>query len=497
MATNGVHCSYQEVVDLHTESDRVTAIGIHTPTGSFPRQMFKGFFDMYKKFKYLGCSISLVPAARLPADPSQVSYEGGEPPLDARDLMNPIMFHGCHGDDLGGVLNRLYGDNGAVSDSLDGIDISSTGVLMDPEYSTMERLYYKALTDKTWKKAHPMRGFRKSGLRPLLYSLAVNRQIMPASIDTGLPDRQMFGFNDDNDLDIAFGDPTTDYETSGNTVTFQTKNNLQFSTPRLTGLGWLDTRQVLTTAVPFDITSGITPEEVIEDVSKAFAVNYTELPKLFMGVILLPPAYKTEQYFRMIINHYFAFKNFRGVSFQPDITSVPTYWNKNGDGTGAYDVVGDLDEGHFGPLNDGGGSTPIPPGPEPDPPVATVPVVFRLRANSGAAGSNGNFVFLGYKQSGDSDYTYFYENRDHTGASYEVTVGPFDIPVGAVIGGTYSRLSSGNWIMGDLSARKLMESSTITFDSDTYSLTSESNIGSEVPSGSAGLYVGWVSDVSR
>lgn len=357
MATQKVYASYQEVIDLHTESDRVTVLGIHTPTGSFPRQMFKGFFDQFKKYKYLGCSISLVPAARLPADPSMISYEGGEAALDARDLMNPIMFHGCHGDDLGTILNQLYGDDAGVSDSIVGIDVGSNTPV--GTYEVFERLYYKALTDKTWKKAHPMRGFRKSGLRPLVYSMAVNRQLMPGSIPSGIGDRDAVGFGLDNGFKLAsgFGDPSSDFDIEdeggdiGVNVLPRTRNNLQVFTPRLTSLGWIDTRNVLTVASDSFYDDGVIDEELISNINNAFQVNYAELPKIFMGCILLPPAYKTEQYFRMIVNHSFAFKGFRGVSFQPSVTNVPTYWNKNGDGTDSYDVVGDMEQGHFGDLD--------------------------------------------------------------------------------------------------------------------------------------------------
>lgn len=94
MATQYAKASYEEIIDCHTEEGHVTAIGIHTPTGDTPRKMFSGFFEQFKKFKYLGCSIKLVPAARLPADPLQVSYEPGQvigTAVDPRDMLNPFF----------------------------------------------------------------------------------------------------------------------------------------------------------------------------------------------------------------------------------------------------------------------------------------------------------------------------------------------------------------------------------------------------------------------
>lgn len=343
MATNSIRCSYQEIIDMHTEADHVTAIGIHTPTGDFPRKMFKGYFDQYKKYKYLGCSIKFIPIARLPADPLQVGFEAGEQ-ISPVDLANPILFHGCHGDDLGTILNTLYGNDDGISDSLVGLDGGSD---QPYEYQSealgnlMLRLYYKALTDKSWKKANIQRGFQKSGLRPLVYSLATNHQIMPSSL---------LG---ESSFDIdEYGVPTTDI-LQGSDNAMAVNKNLQLFTPRLTRLGWMDTRNVIAKPVSFpETTPGEDPVEQFEKalLGRLNAVsNYAQLPKLFMGCILLPPSTSKgfEQYFRVIINHYFAFRQFRGISFQPDDMEVPTYWNKNpvnGEPVDLFDMsVGHMD----------------------------------------------------------------------------------------------------------------------------------------------------------
>lgn len=354
MATNGVVASYQEIVDLHTEANHVTVLGIHTPTGDYPSKMFSGFFDQYKKYKYLGCSISLVPAARLPADPLQISYEAGQVEdtfMDPRDALNPILFHGCHGDDMGTILNRLYGDDNGVTDSIVGVDVPEGGEYTwdAVQYELLERLYYKALTDNTWKKAHPQRGFRKSGLRPLVYDLSVNRQIMPGTIEMGLDtDGDLpFGLGSDgSNLKLMGGDSTSDYakvQTSLPTVaSIINKKQLQFFTPRLKSLGWMDTRNTLTRpqSVRFNPSTVLEMGQALTEK----AINYAQMPKLFMGCIMLPPAYGVEQYYRMIINHRFAFKNFRGISFKPEVSDVPTYWDKN------EELFG-LEVGHFNEID--------------------------------------------------------------------------------------------------------------------------------------------------
>lgn len=338
MATQKVYASYQEIIDLHTESDRVSAIGIHTPTGSTPHKMFSGFYDQFKKYKYLGCSVTLVPAARLPVDPLGVSYEAGEPTIDPRDLLNPILWHGCHGQDIGAILNQLY-SAGVVgssnfadvmsTDSIDKFDfINTSGDIPFETLTILEKLYYKALTDNTWKKAHPQKGFKKSGLRPLIYSMATTHQIMPmqGGFDADPEDIQ--------DLGVP-GSMSASVDGSDIVFTRGRSYNQQFIANRLRGLGWMDTRNVLTNV---DAVGSITPASMSEiDPNQGIAAmldgasKRSVLPTLYMGVILLPPAYKTEQYFRMIINHRFAFAGFRGISFQNDAINedAPSVFNLN------------------------------------------------------------------------------------------------------------------------------------------------------------------------
>lgn len=336
MASNFVKCSYKEIIDLNTEDSKVTAIGIHTPTGDTPAKMFPGFFKQYRKYKYRGASIAFYPVARLPADPTQVSYDAGEPGIDPRDLANDILVHGCHGDDMGAILNKLYGDNNAIADSVDRLDMGVDYPFLDtdPWYDLMERLYYKALTDRTWKHAGVQRGFFKKGLRPLVYSLATNHQIMPSQqgelgmrIVNGTP--YMTG-----------GVPTSDYEAVdedetelGNRLNMQAT---QLFTPRLTRLGWMDTRQVITQVGAVDVEGVDTEAEIEQALAQSMVnqINLAQLPRLYMLMILLPPAYKTEMYFRVVVTHHFAFKGFRGVSMLPEQTGVPSMFTQEWNGSG-------------------------------------------------------------------------------------------------------------------------------------------------------------------
>lgn len=350
MTTQYATASYQEIIDLHTESDKVSVVGIHTPNSDTPYHMLKGFWNQFRKFKYNGCSLSLVPAAQLPPDPLNVSYEAGEPTIDPRDMLNPILFHGCHGDDMGTILNTLYSeDTGTLgqmvstlrSDSVDLNELSQASGNI-PITNMFESLYYRALTDKTWLKAHPQRGFRKSGLHPMIYSVASTAQlgvrannestILPGTVvhddSDGSRDRQyggVFGASTGQSINIntSFGRPTFSTTTGGYKYSLPASRWASFVTPKLTRLGWMDTRNVVgvNAALDGETSSSAPPSE--ENLAELFVRGSAKMtpclcPKIFMGMIMLPPAYKCEQYFRLVLNHSFSFAKFRGASMQYD-----------------------------------------------------------------------------------------------------------------------------------------------------------------------------------
>lgn len=334
MSTQRAIGTYEEIIDLHTEAGSVSVIGIHTPTGDTPYKMMPGFFDQFKKYKYLGCSIALVPAATLPADPEQISYEAGEPGIDPRDMLNPVLWHGCHGNDLGNILNRLYNVHGDGSNDLSLTLESDSVALMQllngdgdfdpvdgnfsPALDILEKLYYRALTDNTWKKAGIQRGFRKSGLHPRVYSLATTTQIMPGTQGT-IPAA------DGPEIWIGEGAMVSGHYQMDLSSPGRVPN--QIFTPRTVPLGWMDTRSVV--GYQESSEDDVDLDDVEDWMKSTIQTVRATMPKIFMGVILLPPAYKTEFYFRMIVRHTFAFAGFRGVSMGNDMLDAPTVhdWN--------------------------------------------------------------------------------------------------------------------------------------------------------------------------
>lgn len=322
MATNYANATYTEVIDLQTVADQQSIIGIHTPVGMSPYQRLRGFFQQFRKFKYNGIkSLVMIPAAQLPVDPLGLTGIVGTTDLmDPRDSLNPILFHGAHGENLTSILDEIYGlvsgvnpETGAVEPLADNNVAPSADEFSHPAQYDMAE-YYAKLTDSSWKKFGIQQGVKLSNMRPLVHQVVQNMPTLPSfpgddySSYSQVAYRGVFDDMQVNGNELAFGGLATDYgkisepvvprghsevvpNFAGGVLSGITSAKQQF-TNRMTTLGWL----------PTSYDNGLSPVGP--------QVTQTMLPRLFMGVLVLPPAYNVEQYFRMVITHSFSFKDF-------------------------------------------------------------------------------------------------------------------------------------------------------------------------------------------
>lgn len=328
MATNFVKAKFQEIYDMGTVSGRTTILGIHTPQGDRVQKLLGGFFRQFRKFKYSGCSVTMVPAAQLPADPLQVSFEAGDLTVDPRDLLNPILFHGCHGESLNAILNQYLSTtqtNGAVAETRPTLEEAESG-------------YYSALSDPSFRKFGIQSGAKVS-LTPKVHPLVMTNPLVPSDAQLNYYQtvegmKVQGSLNGSNagqaiDLDDSAAGFAGGFRGLGNTVPFINNSGLSamygvspvmFSNGLKT-LGWLPTtsappmlKEGLNTYDPTQAAAG-----TVEPVVSSATIGPTRLPKLFMGFFMLPPSYTQEMYFRLIINHYFEFKDFTTcLAFNPD-----------------------------------------------------------------------------------------------------------------------------------------------------------------------------------
>ncbi|QBP37078.1 capsid protein [Porprismacovirus porci16] len=325
-----VKASVMEIYDLQTQVGKGTVLKVHTPTGNNVKRHLLGHFLQYKQFKYLGARVTLIPASTLPADPLQLSYEAGDANIDPRDMVNPILWKHYHGETmLTDVLNTTHAKNYDLQQNVDPV----SGSAVDEQFydqlggatSEIDVCYPRTLMDTSFKKAGIQQGF-STFVKPFVYNVVSNTQLLPRNYfyNSGSDVNKFMGAGVGNASQMTDHYPVV---TSGNylsgsdvvkytaedSLAHQFQANLNLTTNKLVGLGWLDTlsRDVNSFADVSQNTSTVGYNVPgIYPLSGDFAVS-PNLPNIPMLYVLMPPAYKTEFYFRLIIKHFYAFRGFR------------------------------------------------------------------------------------------------------------------------------------------------------------------------------------------
>lgn len=323
-----VKASVMEIYDLQTSVGKGTVLKVHTPTGNNVKRHLFGHFLQYKRYKYVGAKVTVIPASTLPADPLQLSYKAGDANIDPRDMVNPILWKHYHGETMTtDVLPRTELDNYSVDDMADPYVGGSA--LSEYQYGQfgasgvpIDKVYPRALMDNSFRKAGIQQGF-STFVKPFVYNVTSPIQLAPGLTASPVAKPSAFmGIDPPAATNIQTVYPVRETSTGalygsgqsvyneGSTVTSTSTKideNLTLTTNRLVPYGWQDTlsRSFLsstetgTNAIGSSINNG-----------GDFAIG-PHLPNIPMLYILMPPAYKTEFYFRMIIKHYFVFKGFR------------------------------------------------------------------------------------------------------------------------------------------------------------------------------------------
>ncbi len=347
-----VKASVMEIYDLQTSVGKGTVLKVHTPTGNNIKRHLLGHFLQYKKFKYLGAKVTLVPASTLPADPLQLSYDAGDTNIDPRDMVNPILWKHYHGETM--LTDVLPTDELKDYDQKTNLDtLGVNGSALEQSLygyrsaSALDSVYPRTLMDTSFRKAGIQTGFT-TFCKPFVYNVVSNVQLLPRSgmdnnaspqyfMDSANYDQPNDAYpvfmkhsgTESDDGDMLKGPGTThwiDGVTSSTTPKSQTGGNLVMTTNKLVPLGWMDTLSregsggTENSNTPLAAT---TPSKNFSgDVS--IGANLQNVPMLY---ILMPPAYKTEFYFRMIIKHYYAFSGFRSCFSVQSFPSVGLFQN--------------------------------------------------------------------------------------------------------------------------------------------------------------------------
>lgn len=324
---------YNETYDMNTTVGQMTMLAIHTPQANALKKMFKGHFLNFKKYTILGCDIRLACASQLPLSPDQVGLEAGE--VDPRDVMNPMLFKACTGENLNALLNQIYNASQEESENAYG----SVGEHLITNEASLNA-YYQLLADPSFRKSHPQAGLTVRGLKPFVHKVVTTQPFKWTGIQgnsdsgsngvrsyprvSGNPVYEGGGTSDSSVY--GFGGPSgiqeTDQFGQGN---FDATNPSVFVSNGITKMPWLDT------AVPQTVsTLGAIQAGQAEITSSQANWLVTNVPRIYMGCLIMPPAVSTKFYMRMVISWKIAFKDFRPAYEIGNIGSLNIIDSQNG-----------------------------------------------------------------------------------------------------------------------------------------------------------------------
>lgn len=339
-----IYGSYSEIYDMNTVDDNISALKFHTPQDGAPVQHLGGLFAQFRKYKYLGCEVAMIPAQQLPLDPLQVSSVDGDGLVDPRDVLNPILYKHWNGErtlldnyldstfveKIGGTMGigGKANEDTACGQSIDEVSVPArTGG--GPSINA-EQFYAMQLMDNSFKVSHVQEPLRIK-MRPMVWNLQAQRPITsyaPVSelAQDGTQDFSKHGIPEmmptpSTEKLAAYKNvehgriPSYNPDTSSSGFD-RYVNEQEFFTSGMKPMGWMPTNNTF---------AGRTSENSTGFHQGISTLAKIRLPKVYMHLMILPPAYKQNFYYRLVMKHKFLFKNMTSLKAIDAIDSAKWY----------------------------------------------------------------------------------------------------------------------------------------------------------------------------
>lgn len=248
--------TFEYFVDLQTDTTKVQVIKI-TCGGEQVKQRLLPFFSAYKYYKLGSVTARFMPAATLPVDPTGLSYEAGENTVDPRDQFNAGLVRITNGEDFYEPSDTDAQTDGAMD------------------------AYYSMFLDHRWYKFQLQQGIVRSA-KPLFWDVGqVHQDQFPGMLtNVGTVD----------DMQRVAVEYLSSYLSGAGSSPYGL-----FQTGMKQPMGWLptDAYQNLANA----------------DMAATPYYGLTSVPEVELMRIVLPKAYKTKFFYRLIIRETVYFKD--------------------------------------------------------------------------------------------------------------------------------------------------------------------------------------------
>lgn len=167
-----VFVTVSETYDLSTKPNKMSIIGIHTPTRDIIQKTYPGLCMNSKYCRIVKQDVTMACASMLPADPLQIGVEAGD--IAPQDMFNPILYKAVSNDSMSTLEARLAGAGGAGGSTA----ISGPSVVKDDAVTTLAdefNTYYSLLSNRDgFRTANPQAGLTMRDLVPLVFEKYYN-----------------------------------------------------------------------------------------------------------------------------------------------------------------------------------------------------------------------------------------------------------------------------------------------------------------------------------
>lgn len=297
-------CKVSETYDLSTQLNKMGLLAIHTPDLKLFAKHWGGAMMNHKKFRFVGCDVSMACASMLPADPLQIGVEAGD--LAPQDMFNPILYKAVSNDSYNNLVNYLTLKYTTYGTTLPAGSVRENSVLADnasnfeddPGVSVNQwDMYYGLLSNTSgWRKAMPQAGLEMNGLYPIVYSMVSN-----IGNSSGI-----FGGGNDNSVVHTSTDSMATNEElvvrssmgAGSTVAGIFRGPSMRMPPMPTKALFDGSNSKVTGSITMRYSEPVYPVNGdVNDNILPLGVPY--IPPCYVGVIILPPAKLNKLYYRM------------------------------------------------------------------------------------------------------------------------------------------------------------------------------------------------------
>lgn len=276
-----VFVKVRETYDLHTLTDKISLIGIHTPASHIIRRNYPGLLMQCKAYRPVQADVRMACASVLPLDPNGVGVDADQ--VSPEDVFNPILYKAISNFGMS-QIEAYVNAGGNFSIQGAGLDAGNDGITSD-DFAT----YYGLLAQThEWKHANPQAGFEMRGLKPLVYET-----YQTIGDNTGNGAINPFG--------ILKGDDSIPQQ-AGN-ISVQTFRGCAHQMPMLNCTALAQVANAKDTGFPNN------PVNVDTDIPA---------PKVFCGLIVVPPSRRVSLYYRLVCEWTLEFSMIRPLG---DITT--------------------------------------------------------------------------------------------------------------------------------------------------------------------------------